>query len=248
MSILVVEDDKITGKVLKLNLKKHGYDVIWVENGKEALDTLHSTLGIELIIADIMMPELSGLELLREIKNSPELSKIPVIMSTSRQDSDSVKEAIQNGCLFYLIKPINAGVLIEKVKEALGHNASILQDKEKIMLRTNMDERAYRTISIEYYNHIKELIETISENLDNEKKDIQVDIRKIEAGANVLGADHIAKRIKQMGGVPDQGKRVLSAREQNIFLRDLKEFCNVFEKEFQSYLQIGIGGIDSKAS
>jgi len=239
MSILVVEDEQITGKIVELNLKKHGYEVKRVCTGKDALDILDSTLGIELVIADIMMPGISGLDLLERIKTSPHLENIPVIMSTSRQDAACVQKSIQLGCSFYLVKPINAGLLIDKVKSVLGQKQSVLQNKNAVMLRANMDEDAYKTVAIEYYVYIKELVSRLFIAVGSEPGPIDVDFGRLGAGADVLGADFINIRIGQMGGVPQNGIRSISNRAQKILLRDLQEFCHYFEHEFEEYIEPG---------
>jgi len=238
MSILVVEDDQITGKILELNLKKHGYEVKRAENGRDALDLLKTTLGIELVIADIMMPEMSGIELLKEMKSSPEYEKIPVIMCSALHDAENVKKAVSVGCSFYLVKPINAGVLIQKVREVLGDNGMVLQNKDQVMLKTNMDEDAYRTVATSYYKFILELIGEIEESLNNNNGSLIIDFKKLDAGAKVLGADFIKTRIEQMGGVTDKGEREVSEREQEILLRELKEFCAAFEQRHEAYLKV----------
>ncbi|MCD6116454.1 response regulator [bacterium] len=238
MSILVVEDDQITGRILELNLKKHGYEVKKTENGRDALDLLKTTLGIELIVADIMMPEMSGIELLEKIKASPKYEKIPVIMCSALHDAENVKKAVSIGCSSYLVKPVNAGILIQKVREVLGDSGMVLQNKDQVMLRTNMDEDAYRTVAVSYYEFIKGLIRDIEEFLNNKTGSFTVDFKRLRAGAKVLGAAFIQARIKQMGGISDNGERDISEREQAILLRELQEFCAAFEERYEAYLKV----------
>lgn len=119
MSILIVEDDPVSSKILELTLRGHGYQTIAARTGKEALECLSSTPDIQLIISDIMMPEMNGFELLGKIRKHPEWKEIPVIMCTALADSKAVEKSVELGCRHYITKPINVGPMLRKVHEAL---------------------------------------------------------------------------------------------------------------------------------
>jgi CheY-like chemotaxis protein len=91
MSILIVEDNPINDKILEVNLQNKGYQTILAQSAKKALELLTSAPQIQLIIADIMMPEMDGLELLAKIKEQPEWRDIPVIMCSALADIETVK-------------------------------------------------------------------------------------------------------------------------------------------------------------
>ena len=129
MPILIVEDNRASGKILEINLRNNGYATLVVRNGRQALECLQSTPDIELVITDIMMPEMNGLELLRAMKEHAEWKEIPVIMSTVIADSETVKKAAGMGCREYLAKPIIPAQLIQKVRKALEDKRVILQSK-----------------------------------------------------------------------------------------------------------------------
>ena len=120
MSVLVVEDDPVTMKILDLNLRKHGIKTILKETGSEALDYLSSNQDVELVVLDIMMPEMDGLEVVSKMREKSELKDIPVIMCTALSDTETVRKAASLGVVDYVVKPVNAGVLLEKVRKALG--------------------------------------------------------------------------------------------------------------------------------
>ena len=122
MSILIVEDDPVSSRILELTLRGHGYQTIAARTGNEALECLSSTPDIQLIMADIMMPEMNGLELLGKIKEHPEWKKIPVVMCTALADSKTVEKAAELGCRHYVTKPIHVGSMLRKVHEALEGN------------------------------------------------------------------------------------------------------------------------------
>ncbi len=77
MSILIVEDCEMSGKILEANLEKLNYETIVARNGKEALECLSRVPEIQLVIMDIMMPGINGLELLAKVKRTPQLKRHP---------------------------------------------------------------------------------------------------------------------------------------------------------------------------
>ena len=119
MKILIVEDNLIQRKVLEFNLKKSGYQVEVVAGGKEALAVLENQTDVGLVITDIVMPGINGLELLRLMKAHPRLNSIPVILCTSLSDSEAIKKAARLGCRFYIVKPMQVGVMLNMVRQAL---------------------------------------------------------------------------------------------------------------------------------
>ena len=122
MSILIVEDNELDQKIVDLNLRKHNFDTILKNSVKEALDYLSTDKDVHLVITDIMMAEMDGIELLQKMKENEELKEIPVIICSALKDMETVKETVQLGAIDYIVKPIRASVLLEKVRKALGSN------------------------------------------------------------------------------------------------------------------------------
>lgn len=119
ITILVAEDIPLNSKIIDLNLRKHNYKTIIVENGREALNILQSEETVDLVISDIMMPQLDGLQLLEIVKTTPSLSHIPIVLCSAIDDPLKVRKAIELGCDHYFLKPINPGNLIKKIRELL---------------------------------------------------------------------------------------------------------------------------------
>lgn len=89
IKILVVEDDKHVRKLMNAVLKREGYDVVTAENGREALEVLE-VQHIDLIILDIMMPEMDGYEFAEELKEAD--NRIPILMATAKQLPEDKKK------------------------------------------------------------------------------------------------------------------------------------------------------------
>ncbi len=116
MKILVVDDHEPMRKIIRTILKKAGFeDIEEAENGKEALSKLKEK-KIDIVLLDQNMPGISGLELLKIIKQDEKLKNIPVIMVTAETSKEKVVEAIQLGVYDYIVKPFTPELLKKKLE------------------------------------------------------------------------------------------------------------------------------------
>lgn len=118
MKILVVDDCQTTRKILGLYLKSKGYDVISAENGLDAIEKLASH-NVNLIMADLNMPYMDGIELVKTLKADPGLSHIPVLMVTTEADPDERQKAMEAGASAYLVKPVTAEIVSSNIKDII---------------------------------------------------------------------------------------------------------------------------------
>jgi two-component system cell cycle response regulator DivK len=118
-TVLIVEDNELNMKLFRDLLEAHGYQTSGTSNGFEALDLVRK-LRPDLILMDIQLPQVSGLEVTRWIKDDPELRAIPVVAVTAfamKGDEERIREG---GCEAYLSKPISVGKFIETVRRFIG--------------------------------------------------------------------------------------------------------------------------------
>ena len=121
--ILIAEDTEITRAIVRRMLEKLGFHrIVEAANGNHAWTLLeqaakHGT-PFELVVADWVMPGLSGLDLLKRMQDTPELSHAAFLMLTSHQEREQVVEAIRAGVTSYLAKPFTASSVEKKLKEA----------------------------------------------------------------------------------------------------------------------------------
>lgn len=127
MSILIVDDNRVSCKIVDLNLRKHGYETLIAYSGKDALEALSSHDDIDLVVADVKMPEVDGLELLRRMRENQAWAGIPVIMCTVVAAMETVHQAAELGCRHYMLKPINAGQFIQKVRQILNEKDEMVR-------------------------------------------------------------------------------------------------------------------------
>jgi CheY-like chemotaxis protein len=104
MSILIVEDNPVSAKLVDQTLKKYDFETIMASNGVEAFEIISKNpSSIEIVITDVMMPEMDGLILADKIKTSQLYEHIPVIICTAFQDAENIKKAAAIGCRHYLL-------------------------------------------------------------------------------------------------------------------------------------------------
>ncbi len=118
-TVLVVEDNELNMKLFHDLLEASGYNIIETRNGLEAID-LARTHRPDLILMDIQLPEVSGLEVTKWIKEDDDLRSIPVIAVTAFAMKGDEERIRQGGCEAYLSKPISVVKFIETVKSYLG--------------------------------------------------------------------------------------------------------------------------------
>jgi sigma-B regulation protein RsbU (phosphoserine phosphatase) len=133
-NILVVDDDPQNCDLLARRLVQEGYAVFQAYGGIEALEKLRGSLAVDVVLLDVLMPDLGGFEVLVQIKNDEALRHIPVIMISALDQLDSVVRCIQNGADDYLGKPFNLTFLRARLGSSLERKR--LRDQEQEMYQT----------------------------------------------------------------------------------------------------------------
>ncbi len=126
--ILTCDDEKHIVRLIQVNLERQGYEVITAYNGAECLEKVQEDRP-DLIVLDVMMPEMTGFEVLEALKKDPETENIPVIMLTARAQDSDVLRGWQSGVECYLTKPFNPMELIAFVKRIFSMEDGIADEK-----------------------------------------------------------------------------------------------------------------------
>lgn len=129
--ILVVDDNETNRDLLARRLTRLGHDSVMAEHGRQALDKIRQQ-SFDLVLLDIMMPEMTGYEVLEHLKKDPDYRHIPVIMVSALDDIESVVRCIELGAEDYLFKPFNPTLLKARVTACLEKKR--LRDQERAML------------------------------------------------------------------------------------------------------------------
>jgi two-component system alkaline phosphatase synthesis response regulator PhoP len=117
-TILVVDDEQDLLDLIEYNLEKAGFDVLKAENGLQGMELIRNEAP-DLILLDIMMPEMNGMEMVRAIRNDDEFNQVPVIFLTAREDEKTEITALDKGGDDYVTKPISPQKLTSRIKAVL---------------------------------------------------------------------------------------------------------------------------------
>ncbi|WP_455221459.1 hybrid sensor histidine kinase/response regulator [Kaarinaea lacus] len=118
-TLLIVDDNEMNRQLMALQFKRAGYNVVLAEDGYQALGQIEES-SFDLVLLDIMMPGISGLETLEEIRKKHTLISLPVIMVTADDLEQSIIKALQLGANDYLTKPLNIQVALARIKTQLA--------------------------------------------------------------------------------------------------------------------------------
>ena len=227
MSILIVEDNLITAKVLEINLQKNAYQTVIAQSGKEALEHLTSTPQIQLIIADIMMPEMDGLEFLKKIKEHSEWKNIPIIMCSCLADMETIKKAVDAGCKHYIIKPFKREHLLAKVRETLEQEKPVLKDKNEIKSQLGLDEESYQEIARTFTSMINDKIALLEKRIKGEAEAGQsLALQELLESAVYLGAERIRNLLEELTTKIGKPEEKMRDSEYPMLVREMKILQN----------------------
>ena len=118
--ILIAEDDLTSQKLAAAFVKSMGHEYLVSPNGRHALETLRAANHIDLVLTDIMMPEMGGRELIEVLRADARLAKIPVIIMSAVVGVRDISDLLRAGAEFFLAKPIDRSELQDYVERCLG--------------------------------------------------------------------------------------------------------------------------------
>jgi two-component system KDP operon response regulator KdpE len=132
--ILAVDDEQRMVRFIQLNLEQDGFEVISAYNGKDALEQVRTQLP-DLILLDIMMPDINGFEVLKKIR---EVNTVPVIMLTAKGEEDDRIQGLELGADDYITKPFSPRELVSRIRAVLRRTKSFTDDQVDLI---KVDER-----------------------------------------------------------------------------------------------------------
>jgi len=130
--ILAVDDEEDILELLRFNLSREGYQVSCAESGEEAL-RIARTQSIDLMVLDLMLPGLDGLDVTRKIKGDPKLKHIPIIMLTAKGEEADVVTGLELGASDYVTKPFSPRILVARIKAALRSVTGTPVDDQEVI-------------------------------------------------------------------------------------------------------------------
>ena len=120
LKVLIIEDDNFLSDLYKIQFEKSGYKVVQAYDGLDGLSKI-SIESPSIVVLDLIMPELSGLEVLERLKKDPKFSAIPVVVLSNLRDEEKMKKALTLGAVGYIIKPtLTPKQIVEEVGKYIG--------------------------------------------------------------------------------------------------------------------------------
>jgi len=130
--ILAVDDEEDILELLRFNLAREGYQVSCAASGEEAL-RIARTKPVDLIVLDLMLPGLDGLDVTRKIKNESKIKHIPIIMLTAKGEEADVVTGLELGASDYVTKPFSPRILVARIKAVLRSGISTPTDNQEVI-------------------------------------------------------------------------------------------------------------------
>ena len=236
--VLVVEDNPEIRKFLVRTLSGR-FKVLEASNGLEAYERIQMKLP-DLIISDVMMPEMDGITLTKKVKSSPSTSHIPVILLTARTGTVFKKEGFENGADDYITKPFNSAVLIARIE-------NMLKSREVLTAQIRNELAAKPTdlnLATPDERFLRDLVQVVHGHLDNSELNA-------ELVASEMGMSHsvVYKKVKALTGYNlvefirdyrlEQAAEMLQKYQftvaetcYKVGFSDRKYFSQIFKKKF----------------
>jgi two-component system chemotaxis response regulator CheY len=220
MKILVVEDNAVTATLMAGILTRHGYTVVVARNGFEGLRLLGTHPDIRGMITDIMMPESSGLELLRSVRENAAWKNLPIIVTSARDDPETVAQAVSLGCTDYLLKPVRPARLIERVTKVFRQEKTILMGPAEVMNRYSLNLETYREIARNFATQVDQIIAALESWSTRDSTPIPPNFSQIIESAALLGAERLISTLDE--ALPSDGSPPLNPIQFARLLEDLQ--------------------------
>lgn len=115
-TVLVVDDSSTVRQQVALALRHAGFAIVEAANGQEGLATIEANRDIAMVVCDVNMPVLNGLEMVERIKSRPEHKALPILMLTTEGQPALIKRARQAGAVGWIVKPFDANQLVQAAK------------------------------------------------------------------------------------------------------------------------------------
>ncbi len=215
-NILIVDDVSKNIQVLGSILRKEGYQIAYATNGKDAL-TIVENNKFDLILLDIMMPEMDGFEVCKILKSNSATKKIPVIFLTAKTEPESIINGFEIGGQDYVTKPFNSNELLARVRTHID-----LKNKTEILLSINeilVEKVTEKTKELETANKQIKLLENIKGNFLNLlTNEIKLPLEQI----NSLLKDNDSTKEEQISNLKKSTDKLSKFSEMATLITQLK--------------------------
>lgn len=239
--ILIAEDNDELRSFLK-SVLSHQYDILEANNGQDALQLAKSSIP-DLIISDIMMPEMNGLELAQSIKDDINISHIPLVLLTAKTDMESKLEAMQYGVDDYITKPFSSAYLEARIENLLKLRKQ-LQDLYRNSITSGVISPSKPNVVSQDDIFIQRIMKFIEDNIDNSEMTIDEIVssvgfsrsaffKKLKSLTGLAPVEFLKEvRIQRAAQLVETGEFNISQISYMIGMNDPRYFSRCFKQKF----------------
>ncbi|WMI65710.1 two-component regulator propeller domain-containing protein [Aestuariibaculum sp. YM273] len=241
--VLLIDDNPDILKYLD-GLLEGKYDLIYANNGEEGVEKAKRYIP-DLIVSDVMMPKLNGIELCNALKDTTETTHIPIILLTAKGNTESIQEGFKYGADDYIVKPFSGQVLQARIRNLLDTRKQLRDyflNKEGVKLEGVEDKNSLLDQEKGFLN---KLTQVILENLDQEKMDVW-DVaqnmgmsrtslfRKLKAITG-LNINQFIRKVKldKAAELIKTGKYTIAQASYEVGFNNVKYFRKLFKEQFE---------------
>jgi two-component system phosphate regulon response regulator PhoB len=217
--VLVVEDERAIREMLAFNLGRAGYKVLPVADGREARAAIADGYP-DVVLMDWMLPDISGLELARQLKRDPQTREIPIIMVTARVEEDDRVTGLDGGADDYIVKPFSPRELLARIRAALRRTSA--GEEEMVAVGELKLDGASHEVTVgkaevalgpteyrllEFFMHHPDRVYSRAQLLDRvwggnvyvEERTVDVHIRRLRKALGPFGYDKLIRTVRGSG-------------------------------------------------
>lgn len=224
MSILVAEDNQLNRRIVQIHLERAGFEVIFANDGMQALEVLEATPAVDLVITDLMMPRMDGWTLIQKLRERQEWCALPVILLSAFADLHNIERAKSLGLQSFLVKPVGAEHLLREVRTVLQAQGARLIPASAVMTEHGLDRDDYYTLIWDFHQEAEDLLSRLQQTLEQPKDDdrearLQA-LVQIEESCRLIGADRSRAAIQRLRvDTPDGAAALRALTRELIALR-----------------------------
>lgn len=203
--ILIVEDNPVNAEMVRLTLEREQYETLLAHDGEEALALLEDHPGADLVITDVMMPNVGGLEMVERLRQRPEWRMLPVVVATSQANEATVRQAVSLHCKHFIVKPFTVQLLLQTVRAAISERGAVLEERPRVLARLGLDDDGYDRIALTFATFVDARVTALRELCERgepaPEPDLAMrrDLTALEEGAALLGAERLANFLASLG-------------------------------------------------
>lgn len=213
MQKIIVADDEIRfRKVIGEFLKKQGYEILEASNGQEALTMYYENQDVSLLILDVMMPQINGLDLCSIIKKE---SNVPILILTAKSEEDDELDAFNAGANDYISKPFSLTILLARVKNLLKTNSYSKGQTDELL--------KYKNLTI---NKTAHTVQVDGNFIELTQKEFEMLLFLLNNKGKVISREQILNKIWEYDFIGDE--RTIDTHIKNLRIK-LTDNCNIIK-------------------